>query len=222
LSVLLVLLPLWLGAKGEARGHLRRDVVLYFGAIGLAFLLVEIAFIQKLTLLLHHPLYAIGVVLAGFLVFAGLGSAAAATLEKRLAARTEALGRWQPGAIVLAVVAIAAIATVYVIVLPGTFRALAWLPDLARITLALLLIAPLAFFMGMPFPLALARLRALAPGLVPWAWGINGCASVISAILATLLAITFGTSVVVLLAVALYLAAGLVSPLKGALPAGSS
>jgi spermidine synthase len=222
LSVLLVLLPLWLASRGEARGHLSRDVVLFFGAIGLAFLMVEIAFIQKLTLLLHHPLYAIGVVLAGFLVFAGLGSGAAATLEKRLAARGDALGRWQPGAIVLAVVAIAAIATVYVIVLPGTFRALAWLPDLARITLALLLIAPLAFFMGMPFPLALSRLRERAPELVPWAWGINGCASVISAILATLLAITFGTSVVVLLAVALYLAAGLVSPLKGALPAGST
>ena len=63
--------------------------------------------------------------------------------------------------------------------------------------------------MGMPFPLALARLRASAPQLVPWAWGINGCASVLSAILATLLAMTFGTRAVVFAAAALYLVAGL-------------
>ena len=62
--------------------------------------------------------------------------------------------------------------------------------------------------MGMPFPLALARLKTDAPHLVPWAWAINGCASVLAAILATLLAMTFGTRVVVFIAAALYLLAG--------------
>jgi hypothetical protein len=162
-------------------------------------------------------------VLAGFLVFAGLGSGAAVRLEQWLEARGGAPERWRPGGIAMATAAIAAIATAYAIALPGAFRALAWLPDLARIALALLLIAPLAFFMGMPFPLALARLRERAPELVPWAWGINGCASVISAILATLLAITFGMSVVIAIAIALYLAAGLLTPLRGTAsrPAGS-
>ena len=61
--------------------------------------------------------------------------------------------------------------------------------------------------MGMPFPLALSRLAAHRPDLVPWAWGINGCASVLSAILATLLAMTFGFRVVVLMAMALYVLA---------------
>ena len=93
--------------------------------------------------------------------------------------------------------------------LPPLFAALVALPDLAKIALSLALIAPLAFFMGMPFPLALARLRANAPDLVPWAWAINGCASVLSAILATLLAMTFGTRTVVFVAAALYLIAGL-------------
>jgi hypothetical protein len=54
------------------------------------------------------------------------------------------------------------------------------------------LVAPLAIGMGLPFPLALARLRVTAPALVPWAWGVNGCASVIAAALAGLLAMSFG------------------------------
>ena len=174
----------------------------YFGAIGLAFLFVEIASIQRFTLFLAHPLYAIGVVLAGFLVFAGIGSGVAPVLERRLAgSRLGALG--------LAIGAIVLLAVAYILALPPLFAALIALPDLAKIALSLALIAPLAFFMGMPFPLALARLKASAPHLVPWAWGINGCASVLSAILATMLAMTFGTRMVVLTAAALYLLAGL-------------
>jgi hypothetical protein len=166
---------------------------------------VEIASIQRFTLLLAHPLYAIGVVLAGFLVFAGIGSGLAPALEGRLAGS-------RIGALPLAIGAIVLLAIVYILALQPLFAALIALPDLAKIALALALIAPLAFFMGMPFPLALARLKASAPHLVPWAWGINGCASVLSAILATMLAMTFGTRMVVLTAAALYLLAGLALP----------
>ena len=72
----------------------------------------------------------------------------------------------------------------------------------------------------MPFPLGLARLRAAAPALVPWAWGVNGCASVLSAILATLIAMRFGFSAVVLTAAVLYLGAAAVfhAPLTRAAP----
>jgi hypothetical protein len=59
----------------------------------------------------------------------------------------------------------------------------------------------------MPFPLVLARLRVRAPDFVPWAWGINGCASVASAVLATLLTIGLGARAVVLIAATLYLLA---------------
>jgi hypothetical protein len=204
LSLLLILLPLWLG-PGTRRAYASRwRVSVYFGAIGLAFLFVEIASIQRFTLFLSHPLYAIGVVLAGFLVFAGLGSGYAARLGDRFAP-----------ALRLAVAAIAVLATLYALGLPVVFRALITLPDVARIGLALLLIAPLAFAMGMPFPLALARLKDGEPDLVPWAWAVNGCASVLSAILATLLAMNVGTTAVVLLAVLLYLLAALVFAGRG-------
>ncbi len=145
----------------------------------------------------------------GFLVFAGLGSGFAARLDARRSAagKSRALG--------LAVAAIAGFAIAYVFGLPLLFRALMALPDLAKIALSLALIAPLAFAMGLPFPLALARLKAAAPALVPWAWAVNGCASVLSAILATLLAISFGTRAVVLLAVLLYLLAAAVFGRRG-------
>ena len=113
------------------------------------------------------------------------------------------------GAVGLAVALIAAISLVYLAALPPLFGALIHLPDLAKITLSLALIAPLAFFMGMPFPLGLAAVSARSPDLIPWAWGINGCASVLSAILATILAIHFVFTAVVTIAVVLYLAAAL-------------
>ena len=66
--------------------------------------------------------------------------------------------------------------------------------------------------MGMPFPLALSRVAVHRPDLVPWAWGINGCASVLSAILATLLAMSLGLRAVLLIALALYIIAAAVFP----------
>ena len=210
-GVVLILLPLWLGRQGTfstAAGRSARWRVLgYFLAIGLAFLFLEIAFIQKFILFLSHPLYAVAVVLAAFLVFAGLGSGYSQRLEARR-------GHKAAGNIVLvwAVVAIAMLAVIYLLVLPPLFRwALPW-PDPIKIFAAVLLVAPLAFCMGMPFPLGLARVSAATPGLVPWAWAINGCASVVSAVLATLLAVHIGFTGVVSVAVLLYGFAALVTP----------
>ncbi len=84
------------------------------------------------------------------------------------------------------------------------------LPDLARIATSIALIAPLAFAMGMPFPLGLSRLATRDKALIPWAWGINACASVIAAVLATVLAIHLGFSAVIVLAVLLYAVAAVV------------
>ena len=94
--------------------------------------------------------------------------------------------------------------------LPWLFRNAMGLPDAARIVISAALIAPLAFFMGMPFPLGLARLEDAR--LIAWAWGINGCASVTGAVLATLLAIHIGFTAVVVAALVLYLIAAAACP----------
>jgi len=196
LGLFLILVPLSLAKHAWPAGS-GRDFGAYFLLLGLAFLFVEMAFIQKFILFLSNPLYSVAVVLSGFLLFAGLGSA----LSERFARRVP----WPSvSPVTVAVAAIAVLALVYVKLLPIVFATFIGLPDAARIAMSLALIAPLAFFMGMPFPLGLRRLSESAPGFVPWAWGINGFASVVSAVLATLLAIEFGFNVVIVLALVLY------------------
>ena len=85
----------------------------------------------------------------------------------------------------------------------------ACLADGFKVAISIALIAPLAFFMGMPFPLGLRQLAQEAPSFIPWAWGINGFASVVSAVLATLLAIEFGFTAVLALALVVYALAAL-------------
>jgi spermidine synthase len=207
----LILLPLALRRRSvAATERAPRGMALYFFLLGLAFLFVEIAFIQKFTLFLSHPLYAVAVVLAGFLVFAGLGSLCSTRVARRLGGNG---GR----AVTAAVLALAVIVVAYVWLLPPQFARLLGQPDPVRVTVSLGLIAPLAFCMGMPFPLGLRRLYAEAPGFIPWAWGLNGFASVISAALATLLAIEFGFNAVLLAALTFYGAAAVL--FRSGLPA---
>ncbi|HWS12629.1 MAG TPA: hypothetical protein VN279_07530, partial [Rhodocyclaceae bacterium] len=199
----LILLPLAASrrtrqAASRAAAGLRWRAAAYFLALGLGFMFVEIAFIQKFILFLHHPLYAVAVVLFAFLLFAALGSRTSARLP-RTARR-------------LPFLAVAGLAAAYLAVLPPVFALLMPLPDAGRIAVSVLLVGPLAFAMGMPFPLGLVALAERAEDLVPWAWGINGFASVVAAILATLLAIHFGFRAVVLLAAVLYLGAAFVFP----------
>jgi hypothetical protein len=198
-SVVLILLPLWLFGKNGAvkvssvRWH---RVVIYFFTIGIAFLMMEIAFMQKFILFLHHPIYSIALTLSAFLVFAGAGSLSTHYLSGRYPYRTLLNG---------VCVGIALIGALYLVLLPDLFRLLAVQPTPVKSVVTLLLIAPLAFLMGMPFPLALNSLALHARYYIPWAWGINGCASVISASAATLLAVNLGFSLVILLALLLYL-----------------
>ena len=198
-GLLLILLPLALTRRGDSSGR-PRLMGSYFFALGMAFLFVEMAFIQKFILFLSHPLYAVAVVLAGFLVFAGLGSGYSARL-----ARTGSTTRLNP--VTFAVAALSILVLAYLALLPWVFGLFAGYADWVRISVSLALIAPLAFCMGMPFPLGLRRLAEMAPAFIPWAWGINGFASVISAALATLLALHFGFTVVLLLALMLYVLA---------------
>ncbi len=212
-SLLLIAVPLaWLarvrpqgeGGRAPLTGS-RLRVLAYFAAIGLAFMFIEIAFIQKFVLFLSHPLHAVAVVLFSFLLFAGIGSAASRRLQERWGT-----GRMQPVAMVA--LAIGLCAALCLGALPWLFQHAMGLPDAARIVIAAMLIAPLAFFMGMPFPLGLARVEGGNARLVPWAWGINGCASVTGAVLATLLSIHFGFTAVVGAALVLYGIAAMTRP----------
>jgi hypothetical protein len=135
-------------------------------------------------------------VLFAFLLFAGIGS----RVSKRLQDGT--MGK--PRSVAMVAIAIAVSAALCLGLLPWLFQHSMALSDAAKILISAALIAPLAFFMGMPFPLGLARVEATDARLIPWAWGINGCASVTGAVLATLLAIHVGFTAVVVAALVLY------------------
>jgi hypothetical protein len=197
-AVVLIPLPLLLAPRStpaaSARAILRP--LLYFLALGLGFLAIEIAVLEAIVLVLGHPVLAAAIALAAFLVFAGLGSLASARI----------------GRAGLAATATAVLALAYVAGLPGLLDLVAPLPLAPRALAAVALIAPIAFVMGIPFPLGLAALGRIAPRRVPWAWAVNGCASVIAASLAGLLALEAGFGAVILLGAALYTLAAVTAP----------
>ena len=139
--------------------------------------------------------------LCAFLVFAALGSWMRGSW---LAGHWQG-SRWQAAnKVTLAVIAMGVLTLLYLTILPGLFQALIHLPDAAKIIISVALIAPLATCMGVPFPTAMMRLADTAEEAIPWAWAINGFASVVGAVLATLLAIHMGFAAVILLAVLVY------------------
>ncbi|HKY61296.1 MAG TPA: SAM-dependent methyltransferase, partial [Gemmatimonadota bacterium] len=205
-SALLILLPLAFLPRGtgwtndprprEARRAAARFV--YFALLGLAFMLLEVSSIQRFLLFLAEPATATSVVLAAFLVFAGLGSFTAG----RLTAADRFRSPWLP------FLAIAVLAPLTWLGGQALWAAFAGSPLPVRMALALALLAPLAFCMGMPFPLGLQRVSDAEPGWIPWCWGVNGFLSVIGAAAAPLVALMVGFRGVLLLAAAMYLLAG--------------
>ena len=198
-SLVLILLPIWLYQRRQAIviGRIRGiQVVYYFFVIGLAFLFVEIAFMQKFIQFLHYPIYSIAATLTAFLVCAGIGSYLSGWLCQRYSGKQ---------VLVFALAGIVMTSLLYLCLLDSLFTALLSTSLFAKLVLTIILIAPLAVCMGIPFPLAMSNLAREAQHYLPWAWGINGCASVISAVLATLCAIHFGFSAVILMAVLLYI-----------------
>jgi spermidine synthase len=206
LSAILIIFPLLFlpqTTSGDDKPVFSATILSYFSLIGLAFLFIEIGTIQKFQLFLHHPIHAIAASLTAFLCFSGLGS----YLSERFAR-----GKAYRQIAVKAIIALCVISLGYLLLLPLLFDTFSHLSMAVKIAISILLIAPLAVCMGMPFPLAVASMKQSQSKLIPWAWGINGYASVISAGLATVIAIQFGFRVLLICAILLYLAALVVFP----------
>lgn len=196
-ALVLIIVPLafvQLGRRQRPPPGASVRTLIYFALIGGGFLMMEIAWIQQLQLFLGHPVYATTVVLAAFLAFAGLGSLWSQTRSVESTHRR----------LVLAVVAIVVLGLLYLLLLPDWLAMLAERPIGQRILVTGVMLAPLAFAMGTPFPIALSMLGRYAPMLTPWAWGINGCVSVIAAASTPLVASELGFSGVMLIALTTY------------------
>ncbi len=193
-SIVLILLPVLALARGRAVPGSRTWTLVYFTGLGLSYMFMEIAFIQIFMRFLAYPIYAVTVVLTGFLIFSGMGSYFANTIaidRKAIAVRR-------------AVTALALLSVAYAITLPILFSMGAGWSDPIKIGVSILFLAPLAFCMGLPFPSGLQLISRSPNALVPWAFAINGCASVLGATLATLTAVHLGFHLVIAAAILLY------------------
>ena len=199
-SGLFILLPLFIAKPIRAVRSRKLPALIYFLLLGLCYMFLEMGFIQKMTLLIGHPVFGVGVTLLGFLVFSGCGSLVSGRIPL------------PPSRLILtAALVIIIIGVIEIAVMAFLFDWLVGFSRPVRILLGLAAIAPLAFFMGMPFPTALKQLHAHIRPLVPWAWGVNGFASVTGAVLGTFLAISVGFTTLTLTALAGYLSAGIIS-----------
>lgn len=196
LSSVLILLPLYsfkrkaLATPGKVR------FLTYFFCLGIGFMFIEIALMQKFILFLGYPTYSISVVLASLLIFSGIGSYLTAKLKKKMMK-----------GLTLAIILLAGVVCSYQLLFPHIFQALLQGSLAIRILSSLLILSPLGFLMGMPFPIGIMLVNRYSSSLIPWVWGVNGFASVLGSIFAAILAISFGFSAVFLLASAAYLIA---------------
>jgi hypothetical protein len=171
-----------------------RLCLVYFVVIGLGYMLIEMAFVQRFSVLLGHPSYALAVVIASMILASGLGSMLSDRLpiDRRmtfvvypiLVLVVQMLGWW---------------------LLPRLFAATVGATLLTRVAATLCITVPAGLAMGMCFPLGLLQSARLSPSLAPWLWGVNGAASVVGIILAVFLSMSFGISATFLAGILCYI-----------------
>ncbi len=206
LGVVITIIPICVLLRRSPSMADRMDYLrlfLYFFCIGLSFIMLEIAFINRFLLFLHHPIFSVATIITSFLLFAGIGSLNSGYIAKKIGHKETFF---------LALVSITSICLLYNSGIDNLFLFFTNQSFFIRVVISIFLLSPLAFFLGMLFPLALSGVLRKANALVPWLWAVNGCASVIGTSLATLLAMHCGFQFVILLSVSLYLIAILTLP----------
>jgi hypothetical protein len=196
IALIVLALPLLAGRRLRAPGTGRAAV--YFSALGLGFLFIELVLIQYASVYLDDATLGFAVILAGMLISAGMGSLASGRVQR------------PRRAVWIAVISVLAwLLALGLGAWPTMLATLGW-PLPMRVALVLLAAAPVAFAMGMPFPLGLGRMRR-GPFL-PWAWALNGAFSVVATPLANLLSVQHGFSLVLGVAGLMYAVAALSFP----------
>jgi len=185
IAFLLIIVPLF---RHKDKMDKKTGIFLYFTGIGLGYMFVEIVLIQRFIMYFGSALYASASVICSMLVFSGIGS----QLSSRLV-NTKRI-------FFLVFFVIVALLLIYTVYLTEFLFRTTELPLGLKIVMAMIVIAPLAFFMGMPFPAGIRYLQQKCANAIPWAWGINGCFSVVGAVIAIIIAVEYGFVFVMLFA----------------------
>jgi hypothetical protein len=195
LVLLFVVGPLVLTDRGARRPGRWLLWLVYFGALGAGFMLIEVSILQRFVLLLGHPVYSLTVTLFSLLLGTGLGAAWSRRLDDRSLRRT-------------GLAAVAAVAAMAVLVMVISTPIVIWAIPFARSTrmlIAVALLVPMGVALGVPMPTGLRLLHTSAPQMVAWAWGINGAMSVLGATLAIFIAMNWGFQITLMVAALTYL-----------------
>ncbi len=201
-ATLFILVPARFIRRDDARKKGRGRALAYFSCLGLAYVLIEMVLVQKLTLFLGNPSYALAVVLCAMLIFSGLGSMLTVYLPGAVGKR-----------LIVICATIAAVLVLYRLALDPILAGTLHLPIAARIALVLGLLAIPATAMGMPFPTAIAALGTTRQDLVVGGWVVNGYFSVLASCAAMVFSISFGFHAVLLVGAAVYAIAAVCRPI---------
>jgi hypothetical protein len=192
-----ILLPLWLFHRRGLRTPGAVPLVLYFACLGAGYMLFEVGAMQVVNVYIGDPAYSLAIVLAGLLVSSGIGAAFSARFANRQPVRMISFVTLTITAAILAWLVVTRV------VQPLTMH---WVLSL-RALIVLAALMPVGVLLGFPFPTAVKALERSSPGFIAWAWGVNGVTSVLASIVAIVVAMRKGFTVVVFMAASAYLLA---------------
>lgn len=196
LSILCIIVPLAMTTKRSSlKGSL--PFFIFFTAIGLGFMFIEISQMQRLIVFLGHPIYGLSVVLFSLLLSSGLGSYFTQKINEADALKTA----------FACLAALVGVLSLFGIATTNTLSLFDSASTGARIALSVSILFILGFFMGMPFPLGMRLASTQSSSLTPWLWGINGAASVCASVLAVVIGLTSGITTAFWVGVFCYLIA---------------
>lgn len=167
--------------------------ITYFMCIGLGFMFIEMALMQRLMIFLGHPVYGLSVILFTMLLFSGIGSY---TVKDTSPSARSFIQR--PALLCLLLVATG-------FAIPPVMASMAHYDTLTRIAASVVLLAPISFFMGMMFPLGVGAASRNNADLLPWLWALNGVASVFASIFAVVVSMSYGISFAYVVGAACYM-----------------
>jgi hypothetical protein len=182
---------------GKDKSELRiATVIPYFAALGMGFILIELALLQKLILLLGNPTMTFAILLFTLLISSGSGSLISSRIAKNSMKN-----------LVFVIAGITTLGISYLVLMPPIIYSTIAEPFEVKATVSIAVLAPIGFLMGMPLPTGIRLLKAHLPEYIPWMWAINGAFSVLGAVLAIALGIMYGSSRAMMLGVLVYLIA---------------
>lgn len=168
-------------------------IALYFAALGMGFILIELALLQKLILLLGNPTMTFAILLFTILVASGIGSYASTRIIKN---STKNLA--------FIIAGVVALGFLYVAVLPSIIYSAIAEEFALKALLSIGILFPIGFLMGMPLPTAMRLIKVYTPSYVPWMWAINGAFSVLGAVLSVAIGILYGASYAMIIGSSIY------------------